>query len=189
MKGELTGLSLDYITKKPEITLTVDGDIEQLEKLKGKPLTVELKHYRRRRSLEANSYSWVLTQKIAEVVGQSVAYVHNDMLRKYGQIAVLDGQLIYVVLPDTETVYGEINESEGYHLRPTSQVKEGKDGKPYRTWLMLRGSHEYDAAEMSRFIDGIVSEAKELGVETITENEKREMMERYGAKLTENRAK
>ena len=31
----------------------------------------------------------------------------------------------------------------------------------------MRGSHTYDSKEMSRLIDGTVSEAKELGIETM----------------------
>ncbi|MCC8039185.1 MAG: hypothetical protein LIP02_13785 [Bacteroidales bacterium] len=185
MKGELKNLSLDYETKKPEITLTVDGNIEQLEKLKGQTLAVELKRYRRRRSLEANAYSWVLTQKIAEALGQSTAWVHNDMLRKYGQIELIDGKAVYIVLLDSETVESQINESEDYHLRPTSQVQPGKDGM-YRTWMMIRGSHTYDTLEMSMFINGIIHEAKDLGIETESPQAIVEMMERYGKKFISN---
>jgi 16S rRNA U1498 N3-methylase RsmE len=33
---------------------------------------------------------------------------------------------------------------------------------------VMRGSHTYNTAEMSRLIDATVEEAKELGVETLT---------------------
>jgi hypothetical protein len=36
---------------------------------------------------------------------------------------------------------------------------------------VYKGSSEFDTKEMSIFIDGIVSEAKELGIETMTPNE------------------
>ena len=36
---------------------------------------------------------------------------------------------------------------------------------------MMRGSHTYDSGEMSILIDGVVQEAKQLGIETLTPNE------------------
>jgi hypothetical protein len=36
---------------------------------------------------------------------------------------------------------------------------------------MIKGSSEYDTAEMARFIDRIVEEAKELDIETLPEAE------------------
>lgn len=38
-------------------------------------------------------------------------------------------------------------------------------------YAKLKGTSEYDTKEMSRFIDGIVSEAKELGIETLPPDE------------------
>jgi hypothetical protein len=32
---------------------------------------------------------------------------------------------------------------------------------------MIKGSSEYDTAEMAKFIDAVVLEAKELGIETL----------------------
>ena len=51
---------------------------------------------------------------------------------------------------------------EGVHLkvveRPGEMVK----------MAVMRGSHTYDTAEMSRLIDATVEEAKELKIETMT---------------------
>lgn len=47
----------------------------------------------------------------------------------------------------------------------------------YRTYLMLRGSHTYDTKEMSVLINGLVEECKEQGIETLTPDELRRMME------------
>mgnify|MGYP003209610849 CR=1 FL=1 len=42
-----------------------------------------------------------------------------------------------------------------------------------------RGSHEYDTAEMAKLIDGTVSDAKELGIETMTPTQLKEIKERW----------
>lgn len=53
----------------------------------------------------------------------------------------------------------------------------------YRTYMMLRGSHEYDTREMSQLIDGLISECREVGIETLTPGELERMMAAYGKKL------
>ena len=178
-KGQVKDISLDYKTKATELTLTADCRPEDAEKLLDKELSIELKEYRQKRSLDANAYHWVLCTKIADAVGTSAVRVHNDMLRKYGQIELVDGQAVYIVIPDTDEAQARVDEAMTYHIRPTSQVKPGKDGKMYRTYMMLRGSHDYDTKEMSTLIDGVVSEAKELGIETMTPDRIKEMMAAY----------
>ena len=44
---------------------------------------------------------------------------------------------------------------------------------------MLRGSSTYDTSEMSKLIDGLVSECQELGIETIPPKEIERMMQLY----------
>ena len=63
------------------------------------------------------------------------------------------------------------------HFAPTSQRKTGTDGMVYRAWKLLKPSHTYDSKEMSVLIDGIVSEAKDLGIETLPPSELERMMQ------------
>jgi len=179
-KGILKNLSLDWHTKKLEITLQLDAKAEFLENLKEKILSVELKPYRKKRSLDANAYYWKLISKLAYQIGQSTAWVHNDMLRKYGQVDMIDGQMVYIVVPETDIAYKTAYESQQYHIKPTSQIKEGKDGVMYRTYIMLRGSSSYNTKEMSQLIDGLVRECKDIGIETIAPEELKRMFEMYG---------
>lgn len=138
----------------------------------GKKYTVEIKEYRQKRGLSANAYYWATLTELAKAVDTSIPELHNLMLRRYGQLERFDGQLVPVYLPDTEEAAKKADCAETYHLKPTSQVKVGKDGKPYRGYFLLRGSSTYDTAEMSRLIDGLISECKEVGVEVLTERER-----------------
>lgn len=142
-------------------------------------LDVEIKKYRKKRSLDANSYYWVLISKLAECINVSKPYMHNTILRRYGQIDRIDGQAVYVVIPDTDSAQKDVDEAQLYHLKPTSQVKEGKGGRMYRTYMMLKGSSMYNAKEMSVLINGIVNECKIMGIETIPPEELKRMMESY----------
>lgn len=177
--GVINAISINYRTRKPEISVEVDAKPEDLEKMQNKKLAIELKAYRKKRSLDANAYYWVLCTKIADAIGQSMSWVHNDMLRKYGQIELIDGQAVYLILPDSESAEKCAYEAQTYHIKPTSQVKLGRDGEMYRTYMMLKGSHEYDTKEMSVLINGIVQEASDLGIETMTPDQIKEMMTLY----------
>ncbi len=131
----------------------------------------ELKEHRAKRSLNQNSYYWVLLAKVAEKTSISRNRCHNEMLASYGQDEYVDDRLVYVTIPDNEKAENEAMEAETYHLRPTSNVMDGNDGMLYRVWVMLRGSHTYNTAEMRRLLEGIIDEAKQLGIETLPEAE------------------
>lgn len=183
--GKLIDVTKDWLTGKMKLTFAVNesGCEVELEKLYGiEKLRVKAVQYREKRSLDANAYYWQLLNKVANKMTVSNAYVHNLMLRKYGQRLDVDGELVYLVIPDTEEAAKMTDEAETYHVKPTSQVKEGIDGKMYRTYIMLRGSSDYDAKEMSCLIEGLVQEAKELGIETIPEEEFTKMMMQYEVK-------
>ena len=143
----------------------------------GARVALKVTKYNEKRSQNANSYYWQLLTKLAGVLKISNNYCHNMMLRRYGVLAEIDGMPMYCVIPDTDEAEKTADESETYHIKPTSNVREGKDGKMYRTYMLLKGSHEYDTAEMSRLISGLVDECKQCGIETMTPAELARMFE------------
>ena len=44
---------------------------------------------------------------------------------------------------------------------------------------MLKGSSRYDSAEMAHLLDGLISECKQLGIETATPEELERMKQLY----------
>ena len=184
--GRVMGVSTDFLTGKHSITLEVNEASairEGYDKIKDvEKLTVKLTKYRKKRSLDANAYYWLLLTKFAQKQDMSIPFAHNYFLQRYGQIEVFDGKAVYVVIPDTEEAEKKVFEADTYHLRPTSQVKEGNDGRMYRTYMMLRGSSTYDTFEMSKLIDGLVTEAKENDIETLPPEELERMKAMLGKK-------
>ena len=108
--------------------------------------------------------------------------MHNHLLRKYGQTEIFDGKIAYIMLPDTKDTEKRIDEMEECHFAPTSQTKRGKDDITNRAYRLLKGSHTYDTKEMSELIDGTVSEAKELGIETLPPDELERMVNAWHPK-------
>jgi hypothetical protein len=114
-----------------------------------------------------------------EAAGTSKPQAHNLMLRRYGQNDMASGGLSYLVIPNTPQAEKRIDEEEMFHARPTTEIKAGKDGETYRTYILLAGSSTYDTKEMSELINGLVSECKEQGIETLPPDELARMMAEY----------
>lgn len=188
LTGKLKEPVIDYATGRLIVQFEPYEDFRQAyEELKGcEKLSLEIKRYRRKRSLDANAYYWVLCTKLARVLQVSYQEIHNQMLRRYGQPEIFDGKAAFITIPDTEPAEKKVNNAMDYHLQPTSQVREGLDGVVYRTYKFLRGSHTYNTEEMARLIDGLISECKDAGIpdaEIASPDEKRILKERYGVDL------
>lgn len=135
-------------------------------------LSVEMKKYRAKRSLDANAYFHVLVGKIADTLTISKAKAKNMLICRYGQPQLLpDGSImIYKTNAPEEFMW----EQEAVHAIPVRYEDKATFYKIYR------GSHTYDTKEMSLLIDGTVADAKELGIETMTPAELAEMKVRWG---------
>lgn len=179
-KGILKGIAREWLTGKIQLTFEMDQDVSgHIDSIKDKPLRITVKQWKEKRSLDANAYYWVLLSKLAEAMKISNPRAHNLMLRRYGQNMTIDGAGAYIRIPNTEKAEEIALEASEYHIRPTSEVVTGNNGVNYRTYVMLMGSSQYDTAEMSHLIDGLVSECREVGIETATPDELRHMLEMY----------
>jgi len=141
-----------------------------IDELKPGKYVVEIKAHRKKRTLDQNALYWATLGEIAKALRISTSKAHNLMLRRYGAVETIDGKTVKLVLPDTDEAAERADEAESYHIKPTSQVKAGTDGINYRTYLLLKGSHELDTAEMTRLIDGVKDEAKGMGIVPIWED-------------------
>lgn len=165
MKGKWHGEPFrDYQNKRWLLTFEVEEVPVVYDNTKGKDLTIEIKEHRAKRSLNANSYFHMLVGKIAEAQGVSHSEIHNELIAEYGYI---DMDIKSLILDD-EIPWKKL---QNIHLRPTTHTQVLDNGKLYRVYIVMRGSHTYDTKEMSRLIDGTVSEAKELGIETMAPEE------------------
>ncbi len=181
-KGTLRDVSRNWKSGRMRLTFEMESDVaSSVDKIKDKPLRISVKQWRDKRSLDANAYYWVLVAKLGDKLNLSKPHLHNILLRRYGQPEVIDGKMIYLVLPDTDQGARKADEAETYHIKPTSEVKTGRNGERFRTYVMLRGSSTYSTEEMAHLIDGLVSECKEAGIETATPEELSRMLELYEA--------
>ena len=125
----------------------------------------EVKQHREKRSLSANAYAWVLIGKIADAVRASKDEVYLEMLKRYGQSEIVS------VLSDVDV--------DGYFKYFDAIAEATLNGKSFTHYKVYKGSSEMDSLEMSVLIDGIVSEAEELEIETLPPHELQRLKEMW----------
>ena len=113
----------------------------------------EIKEHREKRSLTANAYAWTLMGKIADALRVSKDEVYLQMLEDYGQ-----SLLIPVRVGEKPDGYFK------YFKYITTSEINGKEADWYK---VFKGSSEYDTREMAILIDGIISEARNMDIETL----------------------
>ena len=112
-----------------------------------------------KRSLNANSYHWVLCEKMAKKLRVSKYEVHNQLMADYGTDWLDDdGKHIYIMMKDD----GSYLRSETMHYRPTDAV-EDRNGTQYRWFVLLLPSHLMNTQQMASLLDGTIADAKEMG--------------------------
>lgn len=159
LRGKVNNLTFD-LNGNPILSLSVTNKNDLLQGYddvsKIDDLDIELKKHREKRSLNANAYCWVLLQKLAEKLNTSKDDLYLIMLERYGQFTHL------VVKPN---VVDKVKE-EWRTCRVLGEITvNGKKGIQLQCYF---GSSTYNSKEMSTFIDGIISECKEQGIETMT---------------------
>ena len=170
LTGTITGLQRDFESGKPVILLQVEENIDGIDDVMGKLLTVVLKVFRKKRSNDANAYFHVLVDKIARRMDRSNDWTKNYLLAKYGQRFYVDGRILMCYFPEIL----DVSEDPKNHFAPTDEV-EVINGRRCCGYQLVRGSHTYDSKEMSQLIDGTIQEAKGLNIETMTPGELQRM--------------
>ena len=130
-----------------------------------KEYDIEIKERRKKRSLNANNYSWKLTDELSDKLILAGAKLskeecHAEMIFRYGQV-MTDENGEQVIISVRQGV--KVTDFYPYAKEIGRGTVKGKDFTHYRIY---RGSHTYDTREMSIFISGIVEECKEQGIDT-----------------------
>lgn len=173
--GTIEDISIDYKTQKPKILLVLNEreSLSSIEELKEGKLSIEIKKYKNKRSLDANAYMWVLISKLEEKLNISKDIIYKDAIRNIG---------VYEVIPVKNEAVERFIEAWtknglGWVCETTKSKLEG-----YTNILAYYGSSTYNTAEMSRLIDFVVQECKQLNIETMTPEQLNILKEEWGKK-------
>ena len=161
--GKIIDISIDFITRKSKITLLLDdADINLIEQLKDDKLNIDISKWFKKRSLDANAYAWVLLGKLQEVLNIPKELIYKDLIRNVGD---------YEVIPIKNEAVDKFQQAWrknglGWITETTKSKLEG-----YTNIIAYYGSSSYNTKSMARLIDLIIQECKQLGIETMTEEE------------------
>lgn len=149
------------------------GSETALEKLEsyianGKTLTVEIKLKRAHRSVDANSCMWAMLRSMAAELKTTDRELYLVELEKYG---VCD----YITCPEEavdriKQVYRLVLD-RGWVFVAGNKVK---------VLQVFPGSSTYSSKEFSVLLDGVINDAKELGVDYISQADKDLLLKEWG---------
>lgn len=129
---------------------------------------IKIEKHRNKRSLDANAYSWILQNEIANVLRLSKEEIHEKMLKEYGQ-------------RDYVSMLASIKPSNYFkYYEEVGTFKQNNN--TFKSYLIFKGTSQYDSKEMSIFIDGLVQEAKNLGIKTLDDYEIEAMLKEMEVK-------
>lgn len=154
------------------ITLETSEDFrETWDELHGQDVALEVKRYRKRRSLDANAYFWVLVGKLAEKLRQSPLEIYRHYIEQAGVFRAVD---------ISEAAVQTLVHSWGLHGKGwICDVLDYGRHEDTRLVRLYYGSSVYNSKQMSALIDSIVEDCKEQGIETMTPDEIARMKARW----------
>ena len=135
----------------------------------GKTLTVEVKVKRNTRSNNANSYCWALCTEIAKVIRSSKHEVYQQAIRSIGAFTA------NLIREDAVERYTEHWQSHGVGWLVENMGRSSFPG--YVVLPCYHGSSAYDTKEMIQLIDWLIDEAKNVGVDVISDADRALLLE------------
>ena len=167
----------------PELMFTASGELKiifsaqrvyakQFDELpKGKELAVQVKEYRKKRSLDANALLWVMCDQIAQKIEASKEEVYKRFIIDYG---------VFEIIPlKAEVVESFKDKWQKNGLGWFCEDMEGCKIDGYKRVMVYFGSSSYDTKEMSRVLNQVIIEAQGLGIPTMTDAEIESLCKAY----------
>lgn len=157
------------------LTIVIDKEFIKAAKdivdaLRGIVVGIEINRWKNRRSLQANAYFHLLAGKIAEAIHAGNDETKERLVLEYGvQKYDENGDPLWFVVKQGADPHTRSKYPKWFAL---VDVK----GIPSDAYIEYKETHLMDSAEMHRLINGTISEAKELGIETLTPADLERMM-------------
>lgn len=163
---------------KAQVTLTINEKntfLQGADELIGKDkVSVELKPYRAKRSLDSNAYAWVLIDKLSEKMNIPKVTIYREIIKDVGgnseTVCVTNGAVQRLCEGWKSNGIGWITETFPSKLEGCTNV------------VLYFGSSTYDTAQMHRFLDMCIELCEEQNIDTITPNEKARLLSLWEAR-------
>ena len=159
------------------ISLSTRGDADKIfDRLKDTEVEVEIKKHNPKRSKDANAFCWAMCTEIGKAIRPPVPKeeVYRKAIREVGE---------YEPLPIREDAVETFKSRWSSHGTGWfAEVVDNSKLKGYKLVFAYYGSSTYDTAAMSRLIDYLVDDAKQMGLPIPASKEQEEMLKAWRRK-------
>ncbi len=131
----------------------------------------DIKEHKNKRSLNANSYCWLLLGKIADVIGNTKEEVYRDYIKNKGIYKII------TMSSEAVSTFKKVWQDRGLGwVCETSETKIAG----LTDVIAYYGTSSYNTKQMANFIDYVVQECENLGIETKSQEEINSLLESWG---------
>lgn len=117
----------------------------------------EIKEHKEKRTLTQNAYMWSLINELANKMNLSKDDTYLKMIKDYSQSMLV-------------TIRADINVSKFFKYYDFEREAE-INGIDFKIYKVYEGSSQMDKNEFRVLLDGVIQEAQQLGIPTLTPNE------------------
>lgn len=174
--GTINDISIDYKTNKPKISILLDQreSISSLEEIKKDKLSIEIKKYRKSRSLDANKYFWKLLQEVCDFKDIETIEEYKRRVKELGIFRQF--KIMTQDVKTFEKVWTDRGIAWFCEIADTDYIGDTE----FKIINAYYGSSSYNTKQMSRLIDNLVQDCKTVGIETKTPAEIKSLLESWG---------
>ncbi len=134
-----------------------------------KKKVAEIKQWRKKRSLDANSALWLLLDKMAIKLLTTKEELYEQYIKQYGVSDVIG------VAPQAVDRLKQHGTAKYYTIKQKRLI-----GDKTVVYVELHyGSSTYDTQEMARLLDHVIEDGKELGIELISKSDRDLMLKEW----------
>ena len=160
MIGKILDVSVEFGSGKGKVVLEVPkDDLNWYDE--NKEQQVEIKIHKKKRSLNANSYCWVLIQEIADALKSTKEEVYRKFIKEKG--------IFRTMTVDNKALNTLIYLWQGKGLGWVVDILDKKEDST--EVILYYGTSSYNSKQMATFIDYIVESAKEIGIQVLSPEE------------------
>jgi len=168
--GQMLNVSRDWKTGQLNITFSINEpsaatEIENIQDCE--KLSIKAVKFRQKRSLDANALMWVCLGQIASALKTDKWAIYLNMLKRYGKYTYI-------------CVKPSVVEAVKAQWRECEELGDVDiNGQKAVQMLCYFGSSTYNTKEFTVLLDGIISEMKEIGLDTPTSEDMRRSLEQW----------
>lgn len=168
IKGKIKSIAKDWSSGHWNVAIEMlEGNVGEFDKYHDKDISVEIKEYRKHRSLDANAMLWACLGEIAESLHCDKWDLYIKYISEYGQYTMISMKA--EALPQFKKVYRECEVVGSRYI----------DGEEILQVLCYYGSSTYDSKEFAVLLDAVINDMKAAGLDTPTSKEMKRALEMW----------